>query len=90
MAIFAFLKRHINFTITNLDFLIKNNDNWIKYGFFNNLVIHFDSIKEEENGNIIIEMSKIKAKDGADGMQIILKRKKGGFQVIELKHTWIS
>ena len=88
-AIDDFLKQRQNFIEINSDSLIKNDTNWIQYGFLHNMLIKFRQVDIQGN-SLIINLDKIKATDGSNGIQIIMKKENSQYKVISSKMTWIS
>jgi hypothetical protein len=88
-AINTFLKQRVNFVEINSDSLIKNDPTWIKFGFLEKMLIKFKKVDKQGN-LLIIDLGKIKAIDGSNGTQIILKKNNNRYKVISSKMTWIS
>lgn len=88
-AINDFLKFRTNFKEIHSDSLLKNDSNWIQYGFLQQMLIKFRKV-ECKRDSLIIDLDKIKATDGSNGIQIIFKKDKSRYKVISSKMTWIS
>lgn len=88
-AIEYFLNHRTNFTEINSDSLLLNDSTWIQYGYLEKMLIRITKV--EFNGNsLIIDLEKIKATDGSNGIQIIMKKVDNQYKVISSKMTWIS
>jgi len=87
--IHEYLKSHPNFTQINSDSLIKNDSIWTKSGSLRKVLIEFKRV-EIKGDSIIIDLDKIRAIEGATGIEIILKEDKNGYKVVSSKITWIS
>ena len=88
-AINDFLKQRTNFVEINSDSLLRNDSTWIKYGFLQKMLIKFKKL-DMQGDSLIIDLDKIKATDGSNGIQTILKKKNKQYKVISSKMTWIS
>ncbi|MFZ4400253.1 MAG: hypothetical protein ACOYO1_09480 [Bacteroidales bacterium] len=84
-----FLNQRAKFIEINSDSLLKNDSTWIQYGFLQKILIKFKKI-ELKRDSFIIDLDKIKATDGSNGFQIILKKQKKHYKVVSSKMTWIS
>jgi hypothetical protein len=89
LAIKDFIRLQTNFTEIDSDSLFKNDSTWIKYGFLQNMLIKFKNV-ELKGDSIIIEFDKIKATDGSNGIQTVLKKVDNHYKVVCSKITWIS
>jgi hypothetical protein len=89
LAINNFLKSHSNFTEVNSDSLLKNDSTWIQYGFLQRMLIKFKKL-DLKGDSLIIDLDKIRATDGSNGLQIIIKKENDHYKVISSKMTWIS
>lgn len=89
LAIKDFIRLQTNFTEIDSDSLFKNDSTWIKYGFLQNMLIKFKNV-ELKGDSIIIEFDKIKATDGSNGIQTVLKKVDNHYKVVGSKITWIS
>jgi hypothetical protein len=88
-AIKKFLKQRAHFVQINSDSLFKNDSTWIQYGFLQKMLIKF--IKVDLRGDsLIIDLEKIKATDGSNRLQIILKKENNQYNVMSSKMTRIS
>jgi len=85
-----FLILNKNFKLINLDSLRKTDSTWIKYKFFNQAVIRFESIIIKPGGVIEIETSKIRAADGAIGVKMVFISKGRHFKCLKSGISWIS
>jgi len=88
-AINDFIKSNANFSQINSDSLLKNDSTWIQYGFLQKMLINFKKVDLKAD-TLIIDLDKIKATDGSNGIQIILKRQKEHYIIVSTKMTWIS
>ena len=88
-AIKQFLTSHTNASETNLDSLERNDTTWLKYGYFLNCVVKFNSI-ESHNDSVIVTMSKIRASDGSNGTKMIFKKTGSSYICLYSGITWIS
>jgi hypothetical protein len=88
-AINDFLKQRAKFIEINSDLLLKSDSTWIQCGFLQKVLIRFKKI-ELKGDSLIIDLDKIKATDGSNGFQIILKKQKKHYKVVSAKMTWIS
>lgn len=88
-AINDFLEQHNNFTQVNADSLIKHDTTWKEYGYLEKMLIIVNSV-EFKGDSVIISLDKIRAKDGANGIKIILQKIKKEYEVISSEITWIS
>ncbi|MEI7526659.1 MAG: hypothetical protein WCJ95_20090 [Mariniphaga sp.] len=88
-AIKDFLKQRVNFVQINADSLLKNDSTWIQYGFLKKMLINFRKV-DLRGDSLIIDLDKIKATDGSNGLQIILKKENNHYKVMSSKMTWIS
>jgi len=84
-----YIKQNTNCSEINSDSLLKNDSTWIKYGFLQKILIEIKNV-ESKGDSITIDIDKIKATDGSNGLQIILKKMNGHYKVISSKMTWIS
>lgn len=84
-----FLRYRANFIEINGDSLIRNDSTWKQYGFLQKMLIRFRSI-ESKGDSIIINLDKIKASDGSNGIEVIIKKIDNDFKVVSSKITWIS
>jgi hypothetical protein len=84
-----FLMKNVNFHEINADSLLKSDSTWIQYGFLDQMLIKFKNI-EINNDSIIINLDKIKATDGSNGIEIIFKNIGGKIKVVSTEITWIS
>jgi hypothetical protein len=84
-----FLIKNLNFHEINADSLLKSDSTWIQYGFLNRMLIKFKNI-EINKDSIIINLDKIKATDGSNGIEIIFKNIGGKIKLVSTKMTWIS
>lgn len=89
LAIKDFIRLQTNFTEIDSDTLFKNDSTWIKNGFLQNMLIKFKNV-ELKGDSIIIEFDKIKATDGSNGIQTVLKKVDNHYKVVGSKITWIS
>lgn len=85
----AFLWQHKQFTEVNTDSLFSTDPTWQKYGYLEKLAIIFRKVKKKGD-IIIIELDKIVAMEGGNGIELRLQKKNGKFVVISSKITWIS
>ena len=88
-AINDFLKEKKNFTEINGDSLIKNDSTWNQYGFLQQMLIKFKTV-EIKGDLIIINLDKIKASDGSNGIEVIIKKTGNNYKVNSSRITWIS
>lgn len=88
-AINDFLKQRINFVEINSDSLLKSDSIWIQYGFLQKMLIKFKKVVIKGD-SLIIDLDKIKATDGSNGIQIILKKENNQYKVKSSRMTWIS
>lgn len=88
-AINDFIKSNANFAQINSDSLFKNDSTWIQYGFLQKMLISLKKAKLKGD-SLIIDLEKIKATDGSNGIQIIIKKENNQYKVISSKMTWIS
>jgi hypothetical protein len=88
-AISDFLKLRKNFTEINADSLLKNDLTWTREGYLKKMVLEFKKI-DFKGDSIIVDLDKIKAIDGSNGIEIIILKNKNDYIVISSKITWIS
>ena len=88
-AIIDFLKLKKNFIEINADSLLKNDLTWTREGYLKKMVLDFKKI-EIKGDSIIINLDKIKATDGSNGVEIIILKNQTDYKVISSKMTWIS
>jgi hypothetical protein len=88
-AIIDFLKSRKNFTEINVDSLLKNDLTWIQEGYLKKMVLDFKKV-EFKGDSIIINLDKIKAKDGSNGVEVIILKNQNDYKVISSEMTWIS
>lgn len=88
-AINQFLKSNSNFKRVNGDSLLEADSTWIEYGYLNKMLISINNVEMKED-SMIIELGKVKAMDGSNGIEIILEKDNGIWKVVSSKITWIS
>jgi hypothetical protein len=88
-AINDFLKQHSNFTEINGDSLLKTDSTWVRFEYLTRMLIIFKKV-EIKGDSIIISLDKIKSSDGADGIEIIIKKTIKDFKVVRSNIKWIG
>ena len=88
-AINDFFNLRANFIKINSDSLLKNDSTWLQYGFLQKMLINFKKI-QKKGDSLIIDLEKIKATDGSNGMQFIFKKENKRYKLVSSKITWIS
>jgi len=88
-SIEEFLAQHTKFTKINSDSLLANDPIWKEYGYLQKMLIIFRKVETDKN-LIKIEIEKIIATDGANGVEIIMKKEGRNYRIISSKITWIS
>ncbi len=88
-AVNEFLKANRNFKRVNGDSLLYSDSTWTRYGYLNKMLINFRKV-EIKGDSIIIELDKIKASDGSNGIEVIIKKESNKLKVLSSKITWIS
>jgi len=88
-SIEEFLIRNPNFVKVDSDSLLANDLTWKEYGFLQKTLIIFEEV-EMFKDLIKIKVSKTKATDGSNGVEIIMKKRNQKYEIISSKITWIS
>lgn len=74
-AINDFLKSRPNFLEIDSDSLLKNDPTWNSDGYLRNTLLYLKSV-EIKGEYLIINLDVVKATDGSNGLEVILKKKK--------------
>jgi sporulation protein YlmC with PRC-barrel domain len=88
-AINDFFNLRANFIKINSDSLLKNDSTWLQYGFLQKMLINFKKV-QKKGDSLIIDLEKIKATDGSNGMQFFFKKENKRYKLVSSKITWIS
>ncbi len=88
-TVIKFLQDNQSFTKINADSLLKNDSVWTQYGYLKQTLIIIKKV-EVKGDSIIIELDKIIATDGSEGIEVVLKKEGNTYKVVSSKITWIS
>ena len=86
----AYLLTNATIKIVNSDSLVVSDSNWVKYGFFTNAVLRFNSVIKRRDGIIEVHTSKTKASDGSIQVELLFRKTSSGYKCLKSEITTIS
>ena len=89
-ALQEFMTTHKFIKLAKIDSLYRTDSSWLEYRYFPHQVIRFETIAVQENGDIVVTMSKVKSSDGAIGARMTFRKEAGGYRCLSSSITWIS
>jgi len=89
-ALQEFVKIHKDVKLARIDSLYRTDLSWLEYRYFSHPVIRFETVTLLENGDILVNMSKVKSSDGAIGASMVFRKDMGRYKCIKSEITWIS